>query len=71
MRLGLDGVALDDETAESISDLMSKWRATVLDAPLLGSPFLRELHLREAYSDTLFNGLDHENGGERKDTVQG
>ena len=65
-----DGVALDDETAESISDLMSKWRATVLDAPLLGSRFHRELHLREACSNTLFDAVNHENGSERMDTVQ-
>ena len=40
---------------------------TVLDAPLLGSRFHRELHLRKACSDTLFDALDYENGGERTD----
>jgi len=71
----LDGVALDDETARAVDgltdlDVEVADAETVLDAPLLGSRFHRESHLREACSDTLIDALDHEHGGERTDTVQ-
>ena len=69
-------MALDDETARAVdglTDLMSKWRAQrpFSTHRCWGLVFHRKLHLREACSDTLFDALDHENGGERTDTVQG